>query len=244
MKLINLLIFQVLIFYGISFSQTNCDHNLETIENDETSYRARGNRCEGFYKSEVASNSIDLVGVLRGQLVYELNEAETIEISTSQYISQPLHLRAQAIPLKTYYRMDAQLNVGETFNWPVKDVLFPREITYKQISIYGQYQEGTTDIYVPLRARSQLSTIRNDNILRVVFRPTINVDNIMYNYYVYSTNESTEWINKLRSSCIAGKSFSIDLQYAPSEKLRLTVSAKIQGTADERLEIQIIILNK
>ena len=140
--------------------------------------------------------------------------------------------------------MDATLNAGEKFNWPVQEVLLPRKITYQQISILGRFTEGSKDIYVPLRARSRLSTINNDDILRVVFRPTINVDNIKYNYYVYSTNESTEWREKLRSSCFAGQPLSIDLRDVPSEKLRLTVSAKIQGSADEWLEIQVIILNK
>ncbi len=98
MNVLNPLFFQSFVLCAFSFAQVPCDQEIEAIENDETAYMTRGNRCEGFYKSDVASNSIDLMGVLKGQLVYELNESETIEISTSPSISRPLHLRAQGNP--------------------------------------------------------------------------------------------------------------------------------------------------
>jgi hypothetical protein len=243
MKIMMLLI-TVLAVRGTLTAQLICDQSIEAVDLSERAYKDRGNRCEGFYRSEVGANRMDLLGVLKGMLVYELDTAEVIELSVASSISRTVSIRAQAVPLKMYYRMDARLNPGDLLKWPVREVLLPDSISYEHISVFGSYSEGSNDIYVPVISRARSNTIANDNILRFVFRPTVNIENIKFNYFIYSSGETIGWLQNLRGSCLAGRPLMIELESAPAEKLRLTVAALVQGSQDEWLEIQTVVDNR
>src|SRR5271166_5539989 len=90
---------------------TQCDQ-LRPLPNSDVQYKERGNRCEGLYVADVGMRSLELVSFqLGGGLAYKLKNGEQLRV-TAPGQTQSLHVRAVAMPARTYYRMDAILNPG------------------------------------------------------------------------------------------------------------------------------------
>src|ERR1035441_5845473 len=64
-------------------------------------YKDRGNRCEGFYVANVGIRTIDLISLIRGAIKYSLQPSVVLRVSTIPQ-SLPVHIRAVAIPPRTY----------------------------------------------------------------------------------------------------------------------------------------------
>lgn len=113
-----------LFLFGLhaALADAPCDETLQRVAN-ETGYRLRvsGIRCEGLYVSKVSrSNDLVLVGLTRGRL--DLESKDTLLLK-SAIPDQAIHIRAIAIPEKTYYRLDGVISVGKPFIWPLKEVV-------------------------------------------------------------------------------------------------------------------------
>ncbi|MBD3287524.1 hypothetical protein GF337_01860 [candidate division KSB1 bacterium] len=221
------------------FSQS-CDSTLIPVEDSEYRYQKIENRCEGFYRSPVAAPMINVIGIIQGKLSYSLEQQEIIEIAAPNVDCKNISVRAQAVPLKIYYRMDAFITGNETLKWPVRDILLPNNLTAGKISLMGWYFKDQEKVFVPLHTRSTLDSTVNDNIIRVTFRSTVTVENIQYATYSYQTKTTSDWKDHYIYTCLAG--MPINILLAPGNGLhRLTVSAKISGSGDEWLEKQITI---
>jgi hypothetical protein len=223
----------------VIFAQS-CDSTLIPVEDSEYRYQKIENRCEGFYRSPVAAPMINVIGIVQGKLNYSLKQQEIIEIAAPHVVDKNILVRAQAIPLKIYYRMDAFITRDGKLNWPVKDILLPNNLTPGKISLMGWYFKDQEKIFVPLQTRSRLDSTVNDNIIRVTFRSSVTVENIQYATYSYQTKTTGDWKDHYIYTCRAG--MPINIMLAPGDGLhRLTVSAKISGSDDEWLEKQITI---
>ncbi|MDH5232544.1 MAG: hypothetical protein OEY38_20995 [Gammaproteobacteria bacterium] len=162
-----------------------CDASL--TPSDNLGYVQRGNRCEGFYIAKVSSN-ISLVGLIRGKFHYELSKDEIISVSNTSMLAmtpQVLHIRAQALPLKSYYRMDSILPSGnnEVFHWPVASVLLKRNMDASQVAAFGWYLNANKSVvYFPLSFSSQLSSVKNDKIVRMILRSESKIKSLKINW--------------------------------------------------------------
>jgi hypothetical protein len=109
---------------GAQDPNITCDKRLQPITSD-LSYKWRSNRCEGLYRSKVDA-SVRIVSYLRGELSFA-RESDThllISAPSLSYItSKRIHIRAVAIPLKTYYQMDAMLPIDKPFKWPIDTIV-------------------------------------------------------------------------------------------------------------------------
>ena len=226
--------------YQLLFSQ-GCDSTLKTDENNLFKYQKIKNRCEGFYRSQVVSASrIDVIGVTKGKFSYDLDSAEVIKISSPLVMSKNVTVRAQAIPIKTYYRMDAIITDGGTISWHIEDVLLPNRLTSNKIRILGWYESDGNKVYVPIRTQAKVNSIINDNSIYLTFRPTIKVINIQYSLYNYQAKESTGWQNPILSSCRSGMPINIRL-VLDRGLYHLVISAQVEDSEDEWIEKQINI---
>jgi hypothetical protein len=86
------------------------------------------------YGADVGSRSIDVISFTSGNLSYDLNSNLPLQVAISSQ-SPMVHIRAVAIPPKTYYRMDAVLRNGTVLVWPFADVLKPEYLTDSRIGI-------------------------------------------------------------------------------------------------------------
>ncbi|HKO56216.1 MAG TPA: hypothetical protein VJ276_10085 [Thermoanaerobaculia bacterium] len=117
-------------------------------------YQKRGDRCEGLYVANVGAHSIAATSFSIGKIRYELSSAVRLEVSAPGQ-TQPVNVRAVAIPPKTYYRMDAALPPGTSMVWPVRDVLLPQNLSDSRIGIFAWKGPENAKTLVPVRVVPQ-----------------------------------------------------------------------------------------
>src|SRR6266498_4812982 len=102
----------------------------------QSGYQKRGDRCEGLYVANVGAHSLAAMSFSLGKIRYELNPAVRLEVSAPGQ-TQPVNVRAVALPPKTYYRMDAALSAGARMVWPVRDVLLKASLSDSRIGVFA-----------------------------------------------------------------------------------------------------------
>lgn len=181
-----LCLFFLLVITKTAYSRSGneiCDSNLTPIQG-ELGYRQRGNRCEGFYRAQVASiSAISVIGFIKGSLHFDLSEDEVIEVSVPA-LPIDLHIRAVGIPFKTYYRMDSRIAPGEKLIWPVKDVIYPAKLSAKTINVFGWIEQENEIVYVPVSAKAKIdSAIYNEEEINLYLRASLNMQKVLWRFY-------------------------------------------------------------
>jgi hypothetical protein len=149
------------------FAQSNCDSNLTKLSNGPLSYKDRGDRCEGIYVKEVSSTTLQIVSLTESFGEYNTNSGKPILIEwDTPPATSVIHLKAQSVKRKLYYRMDTfRPNRDKLYNWPI-DILASLNIEKSDFGIVGIAQasigQEKRDIYIPLRL-SQDGTVQINN---------------------------------------------------------------------------------
>jgi hypothetical protein len=139
--------------------------------------RAKDVRCEGFYESPVAAATLDLVSLTAGPVDYKLDGQETVRLvapDVSVLNSGQVNVQAHALPLGTYYRMDAVVPSAGALNWQIGDVLRPHKLTADSIGIFGWVERTANKIYVPMLLSDQGARAP----IVVLIRPTIDMERV------------------------------------------------------------------
>ncbi len=166
---------------GISKS---CDQALTPFPGSQLGYKSLANRCEGFYISKVSSGSLEVVSLTRGRLNYEWRTNVILEVTAPSAADRPVNIRAVAIPLKTYYRMDSVLLPGQQITWPLKDILYPGKLTSDRIGIFGWIGEQQEKEFIPIRVR-QIAPLKDqakheEDVANLVVRSSVDVDSFLW----------------------------------------------------------------
>ena len=152
----------MVLFYVLSgpvFGQGTCDPALPGIKDGGLGYRDRGDRCEGLYINPV-SNTTLFVASFTEQFENYDNTGNTMLIEWDQPpANREIHLRAQGIKPRLYYRMDTYKSGANTFfAWPA-GILSSLNIRRNDIGVTGKIKipVGNLERYVhlPLRIRKQ-----------------------------------------------------------------------------------------
>jgi hypothetical protein len=133
-----------------AFAQTQHCDPLPPPESGQPIYKARGNRCEGFYLASYGAQSIELVSLTLGPITFPLQAGVSLGVSTPGS-SAMVHVRAVPKPPRMSYRMDATLEPGAVLDWPVNDVLLPENISAGRIGVFGWKDNENGRIYLPVR---------------------------------------------------------------------------------------------
>lgn len=142
-------------------------------------YKDRGNRCEGFYVADVGANTLELVSFQLGSLAAQPKPGEILRVSVPGQ-NQAVHVRAVAIPTRTYYRMDALLQPGATLNWPVNDVLLPEHLNPERLGVFAWKGDEASKIFMPVRIESSASAARQPATAFLTVRPSFDVEKIKW----------------------------------------------------------------
>ncbi len=137
---------------GAAYAQELVCKGLPPLQGSQFGYQKRGERCEGLYVANVGSQSLAATSFSLGKVRFDLKSSVQLQISAPGQTG-PVHVRAVAIPPKTYYRMDAPLPAGSSLLWPVRDVLLPEKLSDSRIGIFAWKgsEEGKTLVLVPVR---------------------------------------------------------------------------------------------
>jgi hypothetical protein len=134
-----------------------CDRGLRPIEN-AFGYvlREDDHRCEGLYESTVRAVEIEVVSFTYGRLDYDLKRDKVLKVrapDVTAMIDSPIRVRALALPLKAYYRMDSLMPEDGPLLWPLNDVLRPARLQARQLGLFGWAETDDGRVFIPLWAR-------------------------------------------------------------------------------------------
>jgi hypothetical protein len=135
----------------------HCDQHLKQTSTDPTGYRPRSDRCEGIYIREVGNTTL-LVASLT-ESVEDFNPAggKPLLIEWTPPEGAEVHLRANSLRHRLYYRMDTVRPPGSrSYTWPT-NLLSTFNLRRNELGLLAWTAHavgGTTrDVYVPLRVR-------------------------------------------------------------------------------------------
>ncbi|MBL26195.1 MAG: hypothetical protein CMM50_01400 [Rhodospirillaceae bacterium] len=197
-------------------------------------------RCEGLYESTVRAIGIEVVGFLLAPVRFDAELEAEVEIASADLSNLetppegPLRVRAVALPLKTYYRMDAVLGPDGTMAWPLAEVIRPAGLKDDQIGIYGWFGEETDKTFVPVRVLS--ATAESSEMpepspqLRLYLRVTSDAERLLWRYGDDGT--VSEWLPAAEGRVRAGQTAAVALPPGPTALLRIDVTAKPEGSDD------------
>jgi len=126
-----------------------CDPTLTPVQNPKIKYMNRGDRCEGFHWPQMILFPMDVVGLVQGAFGFRLDSDKRVTITSPIVTDRAVHIRAQGIPLKTYYRLDALIAPGGKFTWPIGEVVLLAKLRYQNIGVYSWVGSEKERIYVP-----------------------------------------------------------------------------------------------
>ena len=154
---ITFFIFVMALCFIPDFIGAQCDPVLkERAIHGSMGYKSRGGHCEGFYKSLVSANNFQIVHFTKGRLAYSASEPESIDLSFSNAIEEPVNIRGLGIPRNLYYQMDVAINKGETFSWNTGTVLLKDQGTKyaRLLGLLGFLESNGRRVYVPVQVNN------------------------------------------------------------------------------------------
>ncbi|MFC0773395.1 hypothetical protein [Terrimonas alba] len=136
-----MLIFMLLLAAGspvIVFAQNYCDSSLLQPAGSALGYRPRGDRCEGTYAKPVGGTTLLVASFASVAATINTKNGRPILISWSQPpVKSKLHIRAQGIKRRLYYRMDTMHPADSLrYRWP-SAILSSLNISSRDIGITG-----------------------------------------------------------------------------------------------------------
>jgi hypothetical protein len=182
-----------------------CDR-LRPLPDSDAQYKERGNRCEGLYVADVGVPSLELVSFQLGGIAYQLYGGEHLRV-TAPGQKQSVHVRAVAVPARTYYRMDATIEAGATLDWPVSDVLLPQNLGPERIGVFAWKGSENAMIFVPVRIQGGGAAAANQKAVAILtMRPSFDVARIMWRSAVVAGERCStfgDWQNLATSQVLA-----------------------------------------
>jgi hypothetical protein len=224
-----------------------CDPVLAPFPGSDLGYTVHGDRCEGFYVSNVSSESLEVVSVLHGNLYFDWRPDVVIEVSAPNYTQGEVNIRAVSIPMKTYYRMDGTVSPKESMRWPIGDVVYPGKLSAQRLGVFGWVGTENNKTFVPLRVTQKniaKSAPAKENTYLMV-RSSVDVDTVLWRYSTAvgkRCSKFNEWQEHHEAPVNAGWPVKITLPNGTAQKgnLCLDIAAKERDN-DEWLSLSIRI---
>lgn len=226
-------------FVCVDASADPCDSAIfkTTDKKDELAYRRFSNRCEGFYGAKVANPAFKVVGLTIGSVTYNMDAAEIIKISVPNHRKRTIRIRAEAIPSKTYYRMDAILVGDQKLEWPIKDILLkrPEELASGKIAVIGWIGKGGKKVFVPLLAESSTISSGRDRQVHLYISASSDLADFKWRAIMSANDRSIppgSWNDPLDGNrpVRTGQSIIIQLTQNATGLMDVELAARIKNT--------------
>jgi len=160
-----LLVFQFGQPLPVLAAENPCDLNLAQPSGDPLGYQLRNDRCEGRYVQEVASTILITASFTESFEDYDLKSGEDLIVEWTTPKDQNIHLRAQGLKPRLYYRMDTVRTPGSpSYQWPT-DILRTLNISRGDMGViaWARYSISgiSQDVYLPLRIRQKQKAVQS-----------------------------------------------------------------------------------
>lgn len=140
--------------------------------------RTGDDRCEGFYKSNVSGEALSIAFLVAGQVP----SASLLEISGAGP-AREVNVRAVALPLGIYYRMDAIVTPRQPLRWPLAEVVqASQSLKASDLGLYGWFGDAARPTYTPVRAKAPgAQQVADQQPVRLGIRANVALDLVNYN---------------------------------------------------------------
>lgn len=203
------------------------------------------------YTKKKVAGAFVVVSYLMGEFNFELRKDVVLEVSSAHISQDTIHVRAVAIPLETYYRLDGTIPMS----WPIGEVLHPAKLNARKLGVYGWIRSDPV-IYVPLRITQRGSPLGGDSSDKVIIslRPTAHIENVEWRYAPVvngKCSKSSEWktvyntkfgLQEKNSRFRRGNVVRIDLSDVKKGELCLEIIADEEKSAHE-VTVSIRVIN-
>jgi hypothetical protein len=195
-------------------------------------YQARSGdaRCEGFYQSPVAGASLELLSLTAGPVDYRLDQQSTLRIvvpDVARWSSAPVQVQARAVPLGTYYRMDATIPSAGSMNWPKDAVLIPAQLAPDMIGVVGWIEQDAGRIYVPVSVSEGPGPAPSGTLIVAILRAAVDLDDLRWRSLVGGDPaRPPEWKRAQRSGRVLRAGQPIYLEFESGSERIVEVNAK------------------
>jgi hypothetical protein len=200
-------------------------------------------RCEGFYQSPVSAGGLELVSLTAGAVDYKLRSDGTVHITALHaraLNSADVRVQARALPLGTYYRMDAPIPASGSMAWPMTAVLAPAKLTADTIGVIAWFRNGTDQVFVPVAVSDRPPPTAGPTSIVAILRSPVDLDELRWrSRRDNSSGKPSEW-KKFETGAHAlraGQSIRLELASAQGAGL-VEVSAKT-AKSDRWLSLQM-----
>ncbi len=217
------------------YAEAPCDA-LRPVTN-AMGYRVReaNVRCEGLYESVVRAIDLELVGVMAGapldfsQSPVEVVGPDIVDMP-SQLIGQTIQVRAVALPLKTYYRMDGVLDDNSRLLWPIDEVIQPAGLGAGDLALYGWVGTELDKTFVPVRAAAGGADNAGTGVVKLMLRVSSHAEKV---YWKTAENGvETDWALAVEGPVGSGQTIAVDLPQGSPSLVRVDVTAKPKNSDD------------
>lgn len=189
--------------------------------------RDKPSRCEGLYSSRI-DGGLELVSLVQGVVRFEVLAGAVLRVfppSGIQRSSEVIRVRAIALPLGTYYRLDGFASQKAPLNWPVGQVLVEARLRANQIGVFGWIERSSGKVFVPVRVVAAGEPVSGAPAVLTI-RAGEDVDNIQWRSH--ASGGRLEW-TQAAASIPAGRSISVELPDGPETVLTVEFTAKRRG---------------
>ncbi len=208
-----------------------CDSRIKPITGTlGYSWREQGQRCEGLYESTVSAINLEVVSVLKGNLRFDFERHEILQLfapDVSGLGPNPVRVRAVALPLKTYFRMDAVMPPSGAMVWPLGDIVERVKLPVEKIGIFGWVGSETDKIFVPLEVfpKGERPAQGTDAPVELVVRSAGDIEQLVWRTSVEEM-KMTNWQEFPGVPLRAGQPVTLVLPGGTATVLRVEVAAK------------------
>jgi hypothetical protein len=207
-------------------------------------HRPAPKRCEGLYQSPVAGESLEFLSFVSGSIRYDLMTDKVLVVAVpdvSRLEATEVHVRARALPLGTYYRLDTNVATAKAFDWPLNVVIAPAGLHADSLGVIGWIEKGVTKIYVPVSVLAKGESPAPQLPVIALLRSPIDIEEVRWRLWATGTTDrSPPWQvlgGEARNTIRAGEPIRLSLA-ASSPLLNLEIAAKM-ANSDEWLKTQL-----
>jgi len=245
-----LFIAAIVLLTSVSGFADTCDKDLVPVDNPATQYRSRGGeRCEGFYQAKVSTGGVlRITGLTHGVLSYPLEEGTEVTLSCPLLQDQHAHIQGVGIPLRMYYRMDAEIAPEQSILWPLDDVIYPQQVAAEDIGILAwlipEEPDDVDRVYIPVLAASSSEEQATEETIILSVRSAVDIEAVQWRLAERTEDACGafgQWAHMDPSTCLAGRAIRIDLPSIESRWMCVEVAARSQTTGDW-LKLHVVIL--
>jgi len=160
---------------------SQCDQQLRQTIDDPNGYRFRGDRCEGIYIREVGSTTLLVASLTQSIEDFDAASGKPLLVEWTPPGNTEIHVRAQALRHRLYYRMDTVRPAGtRSYTWSTS-LLSTFNLRKPELGIVGWTRQmvgnAERDVYVPLRI-SQKATGSTSRPYQLILLPGVELSEV------------------------------------------------------------------